>query len=448
MSKEANLNDSEFHIEDANQQIPCPRCNGTGSELCEDCDGTGKVKCEDCDGHGKVDCPVCYCGKVTRTRLVNCGGCNGTGVVRYSYGNRSCDECDGRGQIEQRYKDLCPNCHGDYRLHKTCPSCDGKGALEGDECHGKGKDICQLCEGKGNVSITTVLEKSECKDSKIVISRYSNALDEFAKHADGEYLCALGQLYWRADHDDATAVKYWKMAADLGSAKGQELCGTCYCRGVVGCAVDKVAALKWYEKAAEQGNEIALTILPDLYAYGQGCEVDLEKAIGYYKNISNKTPEGEVYKGAALYAKKHADLLPKILNGDLEAMKELYKWLKNNHSVLKWWQRENANYWEKMIKKQGGEVATDSTRSKTEGKTGSASLRANGGKRRWKFVLVGIIFGLFGLQFAYARRWKFFFAHWAALIATLFFPLVFTVCLGLWFGSIFFMKRDGNGYRM
>ena len=55
------------------------------------------------------------------------------------------------------------------------------------------------------------------------------------------------------------------------------------------------------------------------------------------------------------------------------------------------------------------------------------------------FTVVGIIFGLFGLQFAYARRWKFFFAHWAALIATLFFPLVFTVCLGLWFGSIFFM---------
>ena len=101
----------------------------------------------------------------------------------------------------------------------------------------------------------------------------------------------------------------------------------------------------------------------------------------------------------------------------------------------------------KAIEKHQGTKPTESKKGDgTAVKSGSISHCS---KKRWLFVMIGVAFGLFGLQFVYAGRWKFFFAHWLAIIVGgAVFPVFLIVPLVLWFGSVLFMKRDGKGCRM
>lgn len=82
-------------------------------------------------------------------------------------------------------------------------------------------------------------------------------------------------------------------------------------------------------------------------------------------------------------------------------------------------------------------------------------------KKRWLFILIGLFFGVIGLHFLYARRKGWFWFYWLMVIAnvvqmkvsaaaealgkTPYFGLVAGLML---VGSIFFMKKDGDGNRM
>lgn len=124
----------------------CSTCHGTGEVTCSKCRGKGKRTCPHCNGTGHA-CPVCSHGKVEKTRWINCKECHGKGyTIRRSTGDRyDCGVCQGRGQVKETYKEICPNCHGDYTntdhvcgrcggekeiscaKHEKCPSCGGKG---------------------------------------------------------------------------------------------------------------------------------------------------------------------------------------------------------------------------------------------------------------------------------------------------------------------------------
>lgn len=167
------------------KEFECSNCHGKGHlDSCSDCGSTGKVTCSTCGGTGKigVDCPVCDHGKVTKTRLRNCEYCHGTGKRQLANICEDCDEyiddidkpycpscgssrlrpriikcclChDGSGQVEEKYQDICPNCHGDYKGYKgekACDSCGGTGKRTCSSCNGSGKKKCEKCGGSGNV---------------------------------------------------------------------------------------------------------------------------------------------------------------------------------------------------------------------------------------------------------------------------------------------------------
>jgi TPR repeat protein len=63
--------------------------------------------------------------------------------------------------------------------------------------------------------------------------------------------------------DMREAVKWFRKAADQGDAKAQLNLGACYFRGE-GVKQDKAEAVKWYRKAAEQGYELAIKALKEL----------------------------------------------------------------------------------------------------------------------------------------------------------------------------------------
>lgn len=138
----------------------CAQCLGTGQHRCHHCKGSGIEICGHCEGTGKEYriCPTCSYGKVTKTRLVKCNQCAGTGNDLYfnelamrAGARRRCNKCDGRGQVEEEYEEICPNCHGDYhiRTDAMCPRCGGTGVVECEECNGQKIVKCAECEGKG-----------------------------------------------------------------------------------------------------------------------------------------------------------------------------------------------------------------------------------------------------------------------------------------------------------
>ncbi len=121
--------------------------------------------------------------------------------------------------------------------------------------------------------------------------------------------------------------------------------------------------------------------------------------------------------------------------------------------------------------------------SQTLSKRKKSSSVATSPKKRWKFVVLGILFGFLGLHLAYAKRWFLFLLFWAGLIcgnvmsekkttvdsscdpleawheqspvnesekesSNSIMNAGFAVWALLWIGGTLFIKKDGNGCRM
>ena len=82
------------------------------------------------------------------------------------------------------------------------------------------------------------------------------------------YARSLGVTY-----DGTEAVRWWRKAAEQGEASAQEELGTAYFFGD-GVQRDHSEAAKWFRKAAEHGGIFAQTSLGYLYERGEGVPQD------------------------------------------------------------------------------------------------------------------------------------------------------------------------------
>lgn len=73
---------------------------------------------------------------------------------------------------------------------------------------------------------------------------------------------------------------------------------------------------------------------------------------------------------------------------------------------------------------------------------------ASGDKKRWKFIVLGILFGWIGAHYIYAKRWGLFLLHVTAFIGLLIAPPLGLLWLATWFGGAFFVKKDGSKNRL
>jgi hypothetical protein len=78
------------------------------------------------------------------------------------------------------------------------------------------------------------------------------------------------------------AVKWFKLAADQGSALGQKNLGVMYDMGH-GVPQDFKQAVKWYTLSATQGYVYAQYNLGFMYANGQGVAQDFNEALYWYR---------------------------------------------------------------------------------------------------------------------------------------------------------------------
>jgi len=77
-----------------------------------------------------------------------------------------------------------------------------------------------------------------------------------ADHGEKNAQIYLGKLYFKADHvrqDYRIAIRYFKLAAKQSDDFSQNLVGICY-RGGLGVTKNGTKAVKYWERAAEQGN--------------------------------------------------------------------------------------------------------------------------------------------------------------------------------------------------
>jgi peptidoglycan hydrolase-like protein with peptidoglycan-binding domain len=82
--------------------------------------------------------------------------------------------------------------------------------------------------------------------------------------------------------DDAEAVKWYRKAADQGSAAAQNHLGLMYDNGR-GVPQDDAEAVKWYRKAADQGDARAQNNLGTMYETGRGVPKDRTRALRHYR---------------------------------------------------------------------------------------------------------------------------------------------------------------------
>lgn len=416
--------------------VKCEKCNGHGEfSTCNNCHATGKVDCPSCGGSGKETsiCPVCNEGKVVKSHWTTCHKCNGTGRRIWAHGVERtwrCPHCDGHGQVHEKYKEFCPNCHGEYKrkTDNPCKKCGGTGKIRCSRCDGSSHAKCLDCGGRGKVK-----------------------------------------------------------------------CGKCGGKGYV--AVDDATSVKLMQTAANEGNLQALHDLAIAYAVGQyGLPIDCGKAQEFFKSILNHEDD-EKFDYFADSVEGHIKYLPAVCKGDTDAMRELADWFSNDameergidgspmidgRDPEKFW-RERAASAERPHEENPevktaakGNVANDKPAQKAT--SSSVTPKPNNAKKRWKFVVLGLLLGFFGIHLAYAKRWFLFLLLWAGFItgnvmsdpkkeATNVSPKVvaeqvqsesksdkessnpisnigFAVWGLLWIGGTLFIKKDGKGNRM
>jgi TPR repeat protein len=87
--------------------------------------------------------------------------------------------------------------------------------------------------------------------------------------------------------DYAEALKWWRKAAEQGNATGQTSLGFMYEKGK-GVTQDYAEAAKWFRKAAEQGNAFAQSNLGVAYDKGDGVTQDYAEAVKWFRKAAEQ----------------------------------------------------------------------------------------------------------------------------------------------------------------
>ena len=230
---------------------------------------------------------------------------------------------------------------------------------------------------------------------------------------------------------DGTLEKKCGRCGGTGHAKCSECGGVgnvkcSKCNGEGSIAVDSATTLRLMETAANEGSFAALHDLAIAYIFGtDGLSVNYDKAEECFRKVikcvneASETDEGDdCYSDSA---EAHLKLLPGIRNGDVKSMRELAKWFSDDALEERGQDctpliegRKPEEFW--LDKAAKAEMSVKTTTSNNSTPKSSQSSARTSKKKRWKFVVLGLLFGFLGLHLAYAKRWFLFLLLWAGFI--------------------------------
>lgn len=170
-----------------------------------------------------------------------------------------------------------------------------------------------------------------------------------ANNIDLEKLFEAGWNHYNGGNK-TKAFEVWTEAAELGYAKAQHIVGFC-CYGGFGTKIDKYAALRWYQKAAEQNYPKSICYLAFFYEYGTaGVRCDAEKAFRLWKKaaelgdkeapfiLGNNYYYGHMVEQNKEEAIRWYRMSAQRLNMDaIKRMKELGEWIFDAKENEKWY---------------------------------------------------------------------------------------------------------------
>jgi len=85
---------------------------------------------------------------------------------------------------------------------------------------------------------------------------------------------------WRKDKNEA--IRWYRLAAEQGYARGQNHLGVCYANGS-GVRMDKKEAVRLYRLSAGQGNQISQFNLGWCYRDGLGVKINTKEAAHFFR---------------------------------------------------------------------------------------------------------------------------------------------------------------------
>ena len=535
-------------------RLPCPECHGNGKAKCEKCSGhgklstcnncnsTGNANCSYCDGSGKEVsvCPVCYKGRVEKTRWINCSQCHGSGQTEdtdtrkckicgyerisredcncgmnaWVHPLKSCDNCHGRGQIKETYYEICPNCHGEYKrkTDKPCKKCDGTGKVKCSRCDGTGHAKCQTCGGSGKVKCEKCSGEGSIFDSTISLKTMRDAAAEGNQDALHDLACAyiLGtdglsvncekakecfEQILRYEADDceedvcvASAEVYLKFLPGLckGDVNSMRELANTFKEWDASVMIERCDPSEFWMKKASEAEKKQKEREKDEYNQKMR-ELDKQRRESERKEIEEQNRKEAAKKAA----KERKDVI--LGCGCLLAIAAVI-------GFFIWWWVEGLTMaalpgmWEQAKNTLGGSalgtvaklggalIALLIAWSLIKGIRGKKGEVSTSPKKRWKFVVLGLLLGFFGIHLAYAKRWLLFLLLWAGFITgnvasggksengvkpddsnvaavsqsenaekkndSPLGGLGFAVWGLLWIGGTLFIKKDGKGNRM
>ena len=145
------------------------------------------------------------------------------------------------------------------------------------ECYERGRGV----EEDYKEAMKWFRKAAICNNSNAKESIKRMKLRKTAEQGSAESQLELG-WYYRMKDDYTEAVKWYRKAAEQGDANAQGLLAQCYKDGS-GVEQDYYKAAKWYCKAAEQGNDCAQLNLGEFYEYGLGVEQNYDEAVKWYQ---------------------------------------------------------------------------------------------------------------------------------------------------------------------
>ena len=153
---------------------------------------------------------------------------------------------------------------------------------------------------------------------------------KLAEAGDPGYQWGLGLMYATGQgvpKNSREAVKWWQKAAEQGVVLAQSNLGYAYANGT-GTPKDEVEAAKWWRMAAEQGYPTAQCNLGRMYEVGMGVPRDDELAYAWLNlaSVSDNDARGfrdALEKRLTPEIKERAQKLSTALHREIEAKKAI-----------------------------------------------------------------------------------------------------------------------------
>ena len=390
----------------------------------------------------------------------------------------NCPKCKGKGKEYQGYKTeekiwmTCPNCNGSGKEGiYVCKRCDGKGRERGTRTTNHKVEVnCSKCGGSGKAK--SVLKAYLSKDDKEI--KWSQILEHEPKlHPERDL-----HFDWAFLRNDSSkkAAKISRIKSmrpksgivdpnandlsDLPLANKEDLkriYDVCYQKHDNMHGPNSTYASAFYKQNDKSDPNVRTECAEEEISIVTGVgwvRIDLQTGRSFWVNVLSKDMNQEVFRQ---YGKMHTALY---------SMEFGSRYRIQDYSV----EVQNA------IKqsKKNPVFRKSSSKKETVGKSRQAP------RKRWKFVVLGLLLGFIGAHFAYAKRWFLFLLLWAGLItggvmsggdqssagevtdavavqtenaekkksSSPIGGIGFAVWALLWIGGALFVKKDGKGNRM